>query len=195
MDRNQASELLAWAGGKNPGPWEQHSRAVARAAEAIAQACGMDAERAWVYGALHDIGRYEGFYVMRHIVTGWRLMMEKGAPDVARVCLTHSFPLPVIGAYMGVHDISEGDEAVVIGAIEQPMDDYDRLIQLCDGLAGADGVCLMEKRIVDVILRHGIVPMQMQVIEARFKILERFQARIGHSIYALFPEVVENTFR
>ena len=35
-------------------------------------------------------------------------------------------------------------------------DDYDKLIQLCDALALPSGYCLMEKRMVDVALRHGI---------------------------------------
>lgn len=194
MNRSQAEELLQWANGRNPGPWLDHSHGVARAAEKIAEACGMDAERAWMSGALHDIGRYEGAYGIRHIFAGNRLLKERGEPELARICLTHSFPYPVPEAYMGARDATPEDEKMLMGILKTPMDDYDRLIQLCDSLSWGDGVCLMEKRIIDVIRRHGITPVQTEAIKARFAILEDFQTRIGRSVYALFPEATANTF-
>lgn len=194
MTRDQAEALLSWAHDLNPGPWRDHCRGVARAAEKIAAACKMDAERAWLSGALHDIGRYEGVYGIRHIFAGYRLLMEKGEPELARICLTHSFPHPVPEAYMGARDATQADEEMLAGILKTPMDDYDRLIQLCDSLSWGDGVCLMEKRIVDVIRRHGATPVQTEAIRARFSILEDFQGRMGHSVYALFPEAAANTF-
>ena len=77
MNRFQALELLAWGEKQNPGPWRAHSLTAARAAEAIANACGMDAERAFVFGALHDIGRYEGVRGMHHAIAGYELMTRK----------------------------------------------------------------------------------------------------------------------
>ena len=74
LNREQASALLEWAGAQNPGPWTQHSLHVARAAEAIASRCGMDAGRAWVLGALHDIGRWEGVRALHHAIAGYRLI-------------------------------------------------------------------------------------------------------------------------
>ena len=38
------------------------------------------------------------------------------------------------------------------------MDDYDRLIQLCDSLAGAEGVLDIEARMGDVKARYGMYP-------------------------------------
>lgn len=194
MTRPEAEALLQWAHAQNPGPWLAHSYGVARAAEKIAEACGLDSARAWKSGLLHDIGRYEGVYGIRHIFAGHRLLTEKGEPGLARICLTHSFPYPVPEAYMGTRDATNADEAMLAELLKTPMDDYDRLIQLCDSLSWGDGVCLMEKRIVDVIRRHGITPVQTQVVKARFSILEDFQLRMGHSVYALFPEAAANTF-
>ena len=37
-------------------------------------------------------------------------------------------------------------------------DDYDRLIQLCDSLAGSEGVMDMEERMLDVKRRYGSYP-------------------------------------
>lgn len=194
MNRTQADELLTWAHTQNPGPWLDHSYGVARAAEKIAQACGMDAERAWLSGAIHDIGRYEGVFGLRHATAGYHLLMNRGEPQLARVCLTHSFPLPLRESFMGAQDTTPEDAALLDGVLKTPMDDYDRLIQLCDGLSWGRGVCLMEKRLISVMRRRGVVTRQGDIVNARFAILEDFQARIGHSIYDLFPEAAENTF-
>lgn len=194
MDRNAAIALLEWGHAQNPGPWREHSLGVARAAEYIARECGMDADRAWVCGALHDIGRYEGFTYMRHIVAGYELMTQKGEPGLARICLTHSFPCPELETFVGEHDVSPEAEALVAATLKTPMDDCDRLIQLCDALAWGEGVCLMEKRMVDVIRRYGCTPFTQRKICATLEIFEDFQKRIGKSIYSLFPEAEENTF-
>ena len=194
MDRKQATELLDWAHAQNPGPWRDHSYGVARAAEKIAEACGLDGERAWLSGALHDIGRYEGVFGLRHATTGYQLLMEKGEPALARICLTHSFPLPTVDAFMGEKDVTPENLALLIETLKTPFDDYDRLVQLCDGLTHGRGVCLMEKHLIDVIRRRGAVPLQKEILNARFQILEDFQNRMGHSVYALFPEAAANTF-
>ena len=194
MTRETVHTLLAWAYPQNPGPWVEHSLGVARAAEHIAAACGMDAEKAWVLGAMHDIGRYEGPYGLRHALAGYRLMLQNDEPEIARICLTHSFPFPDIGAYLGKQDISAEDMQLLKDVLDTPMDDYDRLIQLCDALSWGSGVCLMEKRLIDVIRRHGCAPLMQQKINATMEIFEYFQNRMGKSLYSLFPEAVENTF-
>ena len=193
--REQALDLLNWADSCNPGPWKNHSLHVARAAEAIAAAAGLDSDRAFVLGALHDIGRYEGRTYMRHTIAGAELMREKGFDEIARVCLTHSFPDKDLSNYIGEWDVS--DEArqglcdFIAGA---DYDDYDRLIQLCDSIVLPSGVCLMEKRLVDVVLRYGAFRGIERKWQAFIDIRRDFERRIGGSIYSLFPEAVENTF-
>ena len=59
--RNRAITMLEEAKRLNPGQWVQHSRYVGEAAALIAGHCdGMDAEKAYVLGLLHDIGRRVG---------------------------------------------------------------------------------------------------------------------------------------
>ena len=194
MNRETALALLEWANDKNPGPWREHSLGVARTAEAIARECGMDPEKAYIMGLMHDIGRYEGVTAMRHIFAGYEMMLEKGEPDIARICLTHSFPYPDIETYFGEKDVSETDIALLTDILKAPMNDWDRLIQLCDALAMGTGVCLMEKRLIDVIRRHGSIPLMQQKINATIEIFEYFQNKMGKNLYSLFPEAVENTF-
>ena len=193
--REEALALLDWADGLNPGPWKQHSLSVARAAETIAAAAGLDAERAWVLGALHDIGRYEGPRGAHHIFAGARLLREKGWDEAARVCLTHSFPDGNIANYIGAWDFTAEEDAEVRAFLDgAAFDDYDRLIQLCDALGTAEGVCLMEKRLVDVVLRHGAFAGLERKWRAWMDIRADFERRIGGSLYALFPEAAAVTF-
>lgn len=56
-----AERELKIAAAMNHGPWEDHSRNVARAAQRIAARCPeMNSEKAYVCGLLHDIGRRTG---------------------------------------------------------------------------------------------------------------------------------------
>ena len=195
LNREEALALLDWAAALNPGPWKAHSLNVARAAEAIAAACGMDAERAWVLGALHDIGRYEGVRAMHHIVAGYNLLMEKGDPAAARICMTHSFPGGNPMSYLGKWDVTDEERAWIIDFISHcEMDDCDRLIQLCDALGVEEGICLIEKRLVSVAIRHGVTPQTPEKWRATLEIRDEFSRRAGKSIYALFDDVGRVTF-
>jgi HD superfamily phosphodiesterase len=75
--KEEAKAILANANRQNPGPWEQHSRTVARIAETIAKECGLDTSRAYVSGLLHDIGRYEGARGLHHIYAGYQLIVPR----------------------------------------------------------------------------------------------------------------------
>ena len=195
LNRNEAMALLNWANGLNPGPWRAHSLNAARAAEAIAAACGMDADKAWVMGALHDIGRFEGPRGIHHIVAGYNLLMEKGEAELARICMTHSFPDRDTRNYIGKWDVTDGERAFIEEFIPNcAMDDYDRLIQLCDALALAEGICLIEKRLIDVALRHGVPPTIPEKWRKTMEIRAGFEAKMGNSVYNLFEDVIANTF-
>jgi len=196
LNRNQAAEMLDKAAERNPGPWREHSLHVARAAEAIARECGMDAEKAWVLGALHDIGRYEGVRAAHHLIAGFRMMTEMGEHEAARICMTHSFPDDDTENYIGEWDVTDGERAEIKAFVRGcSMDDYDRLIQLCDALCMSTGVCLIEKRLMDVALRYGNLPARVTDKWRRtMEIRADFERRMGRSVYELFPEAVANTF-
>ena len=87
-DRKEALELLKEAGERNPGPWTEHSLTAAHCAEKIAGYAGMDAEKAYILGLLHDIGRRFGKRHLGHVSDGYSYMMSLGFDDAARICLT-----------------------------------------------------------------------------------------------------------
>lgn len=187
----KAQALLTWAAGQNPGPWEAHVQHTALAARTIAEAAGMDGEKAYVLGLLHDIGRYEGRTDFRHIIAGYDLLMEIGCPDAARICLTHSFPLlGELNYFIDNHDCTAEDFARAQHLLAtMPQDEYDKLIQLCDALGGTQGIVIIEQRIVDAALRHGFNPYTLDKWKETFVLKDYFSDKTGGSVYRLFDLV------
>lgn len=157
-----AEFLLKSAAKCNPGPWEQHSRYVAESARRIAGLCpGLDEEKAYIYGLLHDIGRKFGVSYLAHVYDGYHYLLDMGYENAARIALTHSFNLKDIHDYIGQFDIPESaQEEIKILLAEIEYDDYDYLIQLCDAVAKADGIVSLEERMNDVKSRYGYYPQK-----------------------------------
>ena len=61
------------------------------------------------------------------------------------------------------------------------MDDYDKLIQLCDALAGSGGVLNIEDRMRDVKQRYGYYPQEKWNSNIRLK--NYFEKKTGKIIY------------
>ena len=182
---------LEIAGKMNPGPWIRHSYHVADAARIIAENTGrLDSEKAFVCGLLHDIGRRTGVSGVRHIIDGYDYAVSKGWDEVARVCLTHSFPVKDIEADIGKKDIRKEQYDFINHYLKHlAYDDYDKLIILCDALADADGFCILEKRFVDTTRRYGIYPFTVDRWNKAYEYKQYFEEMIGKSIYTLLPEI------
>ncbi|QUC68547.1 HD domain-containing protein [Aristaeella hokkaidonensis] len=156
-DRMEAEKLLAEAEQCNPGPWGNHSRTAAHCAEKIALYAGLCPDKAYVLGLLHDIGRKFGVRHLGHVSDGYTYMMSLDYPDAARICLTHSFNEMKFEGYIGKIDTSEGETALIRSKLAEIIpDDYDRLIQLCDAISGAEGVMDVVDRMSDVKRRYGM---------------------------------------
>ena len=176
--------------------WTDHCRTAGACARKIAERCkDLDGDRAYAMGLLHDIGRREGVMDMKHIICGYRFMKAMGYVDIARICLTHSFPYKNIKSYNGKNDCSEEETIFIKDFLEQrEYDDYDRLVQLCDALALPTGFCLLEKRFVDVAIRYGTPPCTVDRWKKIMEIKDLFEQKIHCSIYELLPGAVENSF-
>jgi hypothetical protein len=192
--RHEAEALLVWAHDKNPGLWFEHSQVTARVAETIALQCSMDHDKAYILGLLHDIGRYEGVTGLRHVYYGYMLMRERGYLDVARISLTHSFPYKNIASYQGTLDCTQEEEAYIHTALKTiEYDDFDKLIQLCDCLSLAEGVCLLEVRLIDVARRSGINQYVQNKWDAYFELKKYFDKKCTMNIYDLFYDEIRKT--
>ena len=70
---------------------------------------------------------------------------------------------------------------------------YDTLIQLCDAISLPNGACIMEKRFVDVALRHGLPDFTMDKWKAYMNIKKYFDTLCNCNIYTLLPNILENS--
>ena len=197
LTREIAEKALEEANRANPGPWADHSRYVALACQNIARRCpDMDENEAYIYGILHDIGRYAGVTSEKHLIDGYRYCMERGWEKAAQICISHAFMVKDISSSIGVFDMPPEDKAFMADFVKNAVyDDYDYLVQLCDALALPTGFCLLEKRFVDVAIRYGMHPSTIERWKAVLELKERFEKKMGCSIYDCLPGVVENSFR
>lgn len=192
MFPNQETALkeLETAGVLNPGPWTKHSHNVALAAQKIAAQCDhLDVEKAFVCGLLHDIGRRTGIAALRHTIDGYDYAAAQGWDEVARVCLTHSFPIKDVDADIAKKDVTPAQYAFIkqyLKSIEY--DDYDKLIILCDALADAQGFCILEKRFVDTTRRYGIYPFTVERWNRTLEYKDHFESVMGRSVYSVLTD-------
>ncbi len=197
LTRTIAEKALEEAHTANPGPWADHSRYVALACENIASRCPrLDADDAYIYGLLHDIGRHAGVTSERHLIDGYRYCKSRGWEKAAQICISHAFMVKDIASSIGVFDMPPEDKAFMAEFVKTAVyDDYDYLVQLCDALALPTGFCLLEKRFVDVALRYGLHPATLDRWRRTLDLKTYFEDKIGCSIYELLPGVAENSLR
>ena len=194
LPRAFAETLLEKCVAKNPGPWREHSYAVAQAAEKIARAVNENAaatgnttpllnpDFAYTCGLLHDIGRQMGYTYLAHVYDGYHFLKNLGYDQLAKICLTHSFNLHIIDDYIGKIDIttSQYEELKNLLAATE-YDDYDRLIQLLDSTCGADGTQNLETRMNDVKQRYGYYPEGKW--NKNFELKDYFEKLMGRELY------------
>lgn len=180
----EAEALLAAGEPLNPGPWGDHSRIAAHCARCIAEHCDLDGEKAYILGLLHDIGRRFGVRHLGHVSDGYRYLMSLGYDEAAKICLTHSFNNHTVSEYIGRVDTTSEEYAFIVQTLEQTeYDDYDRLIQLCDAMAGGGAILDVEERMNDVKRRYGSYPQEKW--NANLALKAYFEKRAGMDLYEM----------
>ncbi|HEY8890321.1 MAG TPA: HD domain-containing protein [Clostridium sp.] len=193
----EEAKIILEEGSKlNPGAWIDHSLYVGKVAELIAKEDKeLDSNVALILGMLHDIGRRYGVTNERHSIDGYRFAMEKGYDLWARICMTHGYLCKNVDDICGKKDCTIEERNFTKEYLDNiEFTAYDKLIQLCDALALPSGFCLLEKRIVDVVLRYGFNEFTLEKWKVTFEIQRYFEERIGTSIYSILPNVKETTF-
>ena len=163
-----------------------HTQGVARAAEAIAAHIpGMNSEKAFVLGLLHDYGkkineRMEGRF---HGREGYEKMLELGYPEVAKICLTHTFPKKNFedGEFSYPEDWQIWCHKTLAN-IEY--DDYDYLIGLCDKFFEGMSMVSIENRIKGIVRRYQLSPKQEDILlKDALRLKAYFDKKTGCDIY------------
>ena len=183
--REEAEKILKEAEKCNPGAWSNHSRITACCAEKIAEKFdGLDSEKAYILGLLHDIGRKFGVSHLRHVSDGYSYMMSLGFDEAAKICLTHSFNNQTLDDYIGRFDTTKDELTLIEDKLKSiEMNDYDRLIHLCDSLAGSEKILNIEERMADVKRRYGQYPQEKWNKNLQLK--QYFENKIGKDIYTV----------
>lgn len=219
--RERAEEVFLW-GKKQQNyneNWEGHSRAVAKVAAKVAEQCGMDANKTYALGLLHDIGRCIGDDVgLEHPVVGFEILKERGMLEAAKVSMTHT--------YYGYEKIDRKDLLTVVGERELEengegrekklgvfgprfrdarrleftihfmetveLDDYDRLIQLADNMGHSLGIMTISDRFCDIMLRHHL-EKPWENLSCLYELKQYFDRKAGMNIYELFKEEIMKT--
>ena len=153
-----------------------HTRKVAEIASAIASKSGMNEEKAYIFGLLHDYGkrideRKSGKF---HGLEGYREMLKKGYPEMAGICLSHCFPRRDfdIDNYP-VYSRSDMEESKkILASLEY--NDYDRLIQFSDMFPEGMNVVTIEKRLSAIQKRYGLSEMEIKDISENARYLKRY---------------------
>ena len=130
LTQSTAEKALMEACNANPGPWADHSRFVALACRNIARRCPhLNKNEAYIYGLLHDIGRYAGITSEKHLIDGYRYCKERGWDKAAQICISHAFMIQDIETSIGVFDMPPEDKAFMAEFVKNAVyDDYDLLV-------------------------------------------------------------------
>jgi hypothetical protein len=196
LNPEEAERELSIGAQLNSGLWMKHSMSVGLNAKLIADRIDtLDGNKAYVMGLLHDIGRREGIKSIMHTIDGYDYMMSLNQKEIARICLTHSFPIQDVNTFFGKFDCTEEQMVFVSCFIKNTVyDDYDRLIQFCDAISLPNGACIMEKRLIDVALRHGLPDFTIDKWKAFLELKKYFDKLCDCNIYTLLPNVIENSY-
>jgi putative nucleotidyltransferase with HDIG domain len=178
--------------------WIPHSYHAAEAARSIALAAGMDETLAWTAAVLHDIGRQHpnGMdFPLCHGYYGYKILTERGYPELARYCLTHckSIKEEFNEAKWG---LPPAELKFVRDFLEAARyDDYDLLILLADTLADKNGYMFLESRVIDGAFRYKDTSFIKPVFAGSYKIKRYFDMKCGRSIYEIIPGFIEQALK
>ncbi len=166
-----------------------HCRYVGRLAGMIAGELGLDPEYAEVLGTLHDIGRK--LEPARHVYAGYVHLRERGYPDYADICLTHSYLMNDIDCTAGRTYPRDREEFPFLERFvrEHQNTPYDEIIQVCDLLCTSAGGLTLEQRLQDIESRKGRHAKSQYHYEMAKAQKERIEAQLGHSIYDFYPQL------
>jgi len=122
--------------------------------------------------------------------------MMDGLPSHAEAEVLLRKPYQDIGAYSGgVLDCTNDELQVIRSFLSNTVySDYGKLIQLGDSMGMADGVCLIDVRIVDVVRRYGFNDFTLRKWESIFSLKNHFDSLCHMNIYDLFYDEIREIY-
>ena len=165
-----------------------HTMGVASAAEKIAKyISSMDQEKAFVLGLLHDYGKRINERIERrfHGQEGYEQMMKMGYPDVAKVCLTHTFSERDFKDEQYSYPQEWKDWAHNM-LKNITYDDYDYLICLCDKFFEGLSIVSISSRVKGIVYRYNLGKIEEEcLLKQSIELKEYFDKKTGQDIYTI----------
>lgn len=176
--------------------WVQHSYGVGDSAGRIAQALNqkgqhLDAEKVVKLGYLHDIGKTFDPWDL-HPLKGYNYLHDLGYDEeYCQICMSHSFvnndPFCMFSDFMK----PDRDKEVIEFIQNHEFTTEERLVALCDMMCGTE-MWTLDKRIVDIISRHGTGPKTAERILETYRLKRHIDDLLDYNLYDLFPEIKDN---
>ena len=197
MTSKEAKKLLEFERQKvGNDSWILHSICVGNTASVIAKALKLDGDYAKTLGYIHDIGKkfsfnsYEG--VIPHAINGYNYLKELGyGEEYAGICIKHSFLNNDINCLANDRDYTDSTNEnydFIKNYLLNEYTIYEKIINLCD-LMCTTKLQTLEKRMMDLLMRHGVYKnTHYHLIEA-CKLKKYFDDLLGYNLYDLFPEI------
>lgn len=179
--------------------WILHSLCVGNNAGKIAKALNLDEDYAKVLGYIHDIGKRFGWNshegVIPHAINGYNYLKSLGYNDeYAGICIKHSFLNSDINCLANDRDYTNSNDenyTFIKEYIKKNYTIYEKIINLCD-LMCTTKLQILEKRMIDLLLRHGVYKNTYYHLIETFKLKKYFDDLLGYNLYDLFSEIKEN---
>ncbi len=183
----------------------RHCYVVANAARKIAEKCGLDGEKAYILGLVHDIGCHMQVG-KQHPFSGYLYLKQLGYDEEANICLTHSFlngdpnctadgPIVENGVVKENSIFPWEDEKASKFVLEflknHQYTPYEKIINLCD-LMCTDKMIGLESRMSELIERKGVFYTTMNHCQKAKALKDGIEKKMGCTIADLFPEIEEN---
>lgn len=130
--------------------------------EKIAEALNLDIDYAKTLGYIHAIGKKFNYHkdgVFPHIIHGYNFIKKLGYyEEYAGICLKHSFlnnDIDCLSNDRNETNRNNPNYDFVSSYIKKEYSIYDKIINLCD-LMCTDKILTVDKRMMDLLLRHGV---------------------------------------
>lgn len=202
--KQQTLNLLDEARYTNPRNkwWVIHSLGVGNSAATIAAALNksqssnydwhpLDPEKLTKLGYLHDIGKRGDDWVV-HPYEGYRFLQSLGYDEeYCQISLTHSFVNNDAFCMFSEFMQPKRDKFVIDYIADHEFTLEEKIVAICDMMFGTS-MWTLDKRIIDIISRHGVCSQTQQRIQEVYKLKAYLDDLLGFNLYDLFPELKDN---
>ena len=176
--------------------WIEHQICVGNTAGKIAKSLGLGEDKEKALGYIHDIGKRYGIKergALVHGYKGYEYLKELGYDEeYAGICILHSYLNNDIKCLADITDKNGFEYEIQKNYVENhKYTDEEKIINLCD-LMCTNKVLTMEKRLIELLVRHGVFENTQYHIKEALKLKQYFDNKLGYNLYNLFPEIKEN---